>query len=185
MNYTQNDNELIYLISEDSDQYRYILFDKYRPIINNIVTDYYIRYKGFNIDFDDLLQEGLIGFNNAINSYNSTNSIFYTYASLCIKRKMISYVRKFYLKKNSIYINILDDSFFNNYVVFDDDIFLSNMYEYEFSYLKNSLDDKQSLVFELKYNGFTNTEISKLLDLSLSKVNRILCKIKFILKKTN
>ena len=42
-----------------------------------------------------------------------------------------------------------------------------------------------SMVFELKFNGFSNVEISKLLGLSLSKINRIICKIKFNLRKTN
>ena len=37
MNYNQNDNELIYLLNEDSDHYRYILLEKYKPIIISIV----------------------------------------------------------------------------------------------------------------------------------------------------
>ena len=44
MNYNQNDNELIYLLNEDSDHYRYILFEKYKPIIISIVNDYYDEY---------------------------------------------------------------------------------------------------------------------------------------------
>ena len=59
------------------------------------------------------------------------------------------------------------------------------MYEYEFTYLKNILSNDESLVFELRYNGFSITEIGKLLDLSISKINRLLCKIKFNLRKTN
>ena len=184
MNYNQNDNELIYLIGEDNDQYRNILFDKYRPIICSIVNDYYNNYKSINIDYDDLYQEGLIGFNNAINTYNFNDSIFYTYASLCIKRSVISYIRKFFYKKNEIFNNILDDSYFNCYFVFDSDIFLSSMYEYEYTYLKNCLNDDESIIFELKYNGFSNNEISKLLDCSISRICRIVCKIKFNLKKT-
>lgn len=185
MNYNQNDNELIYLLNEDSEYYRYILFDKYRPIIVSIVNDYYDRYNGLYIDYDDLYQEGMIGFNNAINSYNTNNSIFYTYASICIKRSIISYIRKVYSKKNLILNNSLDDRYYDSFIVFDNDIFLSNMYEYEFTYLKNLLSNDESLVFELRYNGFSITEIGKLLDLSISKINRLLCKIKFNLRKTN
>ena len=185
MNYTQNDNELIYLLNEDSDHYRYILFEKYKPIIISIVNDYYDRFNGLYIDYDDLFQEGLIGFNNAINSYNTNNSIFYTYASICIKRSVISYIRKLYSKKNLLFNNSLDDSYYDTFIVFDNDIFLSNMYEYEFTYLKNVLSNEESLVFELKYNGFSNTEICKLLELSIYKITRILYKTKFNLRKTN
>lgn len=186
MTYTQNDNEIIYLLNEDSDYYRSILFQKYKPIIISIVNDFYIKYSGLStLDYDDLLQEGLIGFNNAINSYSSNSSIFYTYASICIKRNLISYIRVLYSKKNILFNNILDDSYFNSLIVFDNDIFLSCMHEYEFTYLKNSLCNEHSLIFELKYNGFSNTEISKLLDLSIDKISRSICKIKFNLRKTN
>ena len=186
MDYTLNDNEIIYLINEDNDYYRYVLFQKYKPIIISIVKDYYQKYNGLSIlEYDDLLQEGMIGFNNAINSYNSNNSIFYTYASICIKRSIISYIRKIYSKKNIIFNNILDDSYIDSLIVFDKDIFLSKMYEYEFINLKNILSNEDSLVFELKYNGFSNIEISKLLDFLIGKINRSICKIKFNLRKTN
>ena len=105
MNYNQNDNEIIYLINEDSDYYRFVLFQKYKPVIISIVNDYYNRYNGLYIDYDDLFQEGMIGFNNAINSYNSNSSIFYTYASICIKRNIISYNVITYLC--NIYLNYI------------------------------------------------------------------------------
>jgi len=185
MNYNQNDNEILYLLNEDSDYYRYVLFQKYKPVIVSIVNDFYKNYSGLCIDYDDLLQEGMIGFNNAIDSYNSDNSVFYTYSSICIKRSLMSYIRKMYSKKNVIFNNILDDSYINSLKFFDNDIFLSNMYEYEFINLKNILSNDDSLVFELKYNGFSNSEICKLLDFSIGKVNRSICKIKFNLRKTN
>ena len=185
MYYTQNDYELLYLVNEDSDQYRNILFEKYKPIITSIVNDYFTRYNGLCIDYDDLFQEGLIGFNNAINSYNTNNSIFYTYATLCIKRNIISYIRGLYAKKNLIFNNCLDDEYYNLFIYIDNDIFASSMYEYEFTNLKNRFSYNDSMVFELKFNGFSNVEISKLLGLSLSKINRIICKIKFNLRKTN
>ena len=185
MNYIQNDNELIYLINEDSDNYRNILFEKYKPVIISIVNDYINKYCGLFIDYDDLLQEGMIGFNNAINSYNSNNSIFYTYASLCIKRNIISYIRNLYSSKNLIFNNSIELKYYDLFIAFDNDIFLSSMYEYEFVNLKNSLSDDACMIFELRYNGFSINEISRILDCSISKVNRIICKIKFNLKKTS
>ena len=185
MNYIENDNELIYMINDNNDEYRYILFNKYKPIIYSIANDYYIKFKYLNLDFDDLIQEGMIGFNNAINTYKNKDSIFYTYSSICIKRNIISYIRSYTAKKNSILNNALDDSFYNNCIVFDDNIFLSEMYEYEFVFLKNIFRYNDYNVFELKYNGFSNREISLLLDLSMSKVNKTIYKIKNILRKTN
>ena len=94
MDYTLNDNEIIYLINEDNDYYRYVLFQKYKPIIISIVKDYYQKYNGLSIlEYDDLLQEGMIGFNNAINSYNSNNSrqnSHWNYSNKRIKSKVAS-----------------------------------------------------------------------------------------------
>ena len=117
MNYIENDNELIYMINDNNDEYRYILFNKYKPIIYSIANDYYIKFRYLNLDFDDLIQEGMIGFNNAINTYKNKDSIFYTYSSICIKRNIISYIRSYTAKKNSILNNALDDSFYNNCIV--------------------------------------------------------------------
>lgn len=183
MNYTYNDNELIYLISEDSEQYRNILFDKYKSIIYSIANSYFNNYKGLNIDYNDLVQEALIGFNNAINSYKEDNTLFYTYAILCIKRNIVSYIRTFYYKKNIMFNNTLDDSYYESNIVFDDDIFISSMYEYEYINIKNSLSNTESMIFELRYNGFSIKEISKLLGYNIYKINRIICKIKCNLKK--
>ena len=185
MNYIENDNELIYMINDNNDEYRYILFNKYKPIIYSIANDYYLKFKYLNLDFDDLVQEGMIGFNNAINTYKFNNSIFYTYSSLCIKRNIISYIRNYTARKNSILNNALDDRFYNTCIVFDTDVFLSEMYEYEFIFLKNIFKYNDSFIFELKYNGFTNREISLLLDLSLSNVNKIIYRIRNILRKTS
>lgn len=184
MEYRINDNELVYMISEDYDLYFKIIFDKYKPIIVSLANDFYNTYKSLGVEFDDFFQEGLIGLNKAVETYNSNDSMFYTYACICIKRNIISYCRKlntnkYKLLNDSIAIDCIKSFSFNN-----DDIFLSDLYEYEFSYLKCLFDDFNALVFELKYNGFTHKEISNLLDISMSKVSSCICKIKLNLKKT-
>ena len=185
MNYKENDNELVYLVGEDSDHYRYILFTKYKNIIYKIGNDYYQKYGGLNLDYDDLIQEGMIGFNRAIDTYNSNCSLFYTYAIICIKRAYITYIRNCYSKKNIINSYKIEDSSYYNNLVYDDDIFISSLYEYEFCKLKNSLSFDESIIFELKYNGFSYYEISKLLDMKISTITKNMCKIRLNLKKTN
>ena len=48
----------------------------------------------------------------------------------------------------------------------------------EFTRCKNYFDIDKSSVFELRYNGFTYKEISKLLDISISTVDGRLSKIR-------
>lgn len=43
---------------------------------------------------------------------------------------------------------------------------------------KNNLDLDKALVFELKFNGFTNKEIGKLLDISVKNVYYCVCFIR-------
>ena len=56
-------------------------------------------YKG-EIDFEDLVQEGLIGLMNAVNYFDkSFGTSFSTFATLCIDRNILSAVRKTLSKK--------------------------------------------------------------------------------------
>ena len=50
--------------------------------------------KGHGVEADDLFQEGLIGLNNAVTGFDeSAGATFRTYASVCIRNRMVSAVR--------------------------------------------------------------------------------------------
>lgn len=67
---------------------------------------YYESRIFFNVEKEDLLQEGLIGLYNAINDYDeSKNSSFVNFATLCVSRKMISYIKMRNRKKRSVINN--------------------------------------------------------------------------------
>ena len=87
------------------------------------------------------------------------------------------YFNKLYRKKNLIHINSvsLDDTLVD-YAV---DSFRADFIDdEEVITFKNSLTDIESLVFELRFNGFTCKEIAILLDLALSSIYSYLKKIK-------
>ena len=47
------------------------------------------------IDINDIMQEGFIGFDEAIRSFSQDeNATFYTFALLCIDRQIVNYLRK-------------------------------------------------------------------------------------------
>ena len=64
-----------------------------------------------------------------------------------------------------------------------DDMYLS-FYE-KILRFKNSLNDTQSQIFELKYNGFSNKEIGKLLSIHPRVVYNNLCLIRDRMKISN
>ena len=189
MDYKQfNDYEVIYMIKENDEDSRNLLIKKYKPIINKISNKYISSVKTFGIELDDLVQEGMIALNKAINTFNVENSVlFYTYASICIERQIITYCARANSKKNYC----LNHSYFDeNYYSFCDekaliDNFLAEyMSESEFKFYKNLLDIKCGSVFELRYNGFSYKEISQLLDISIGTVDARLNKIRTVLQES-
>ena len=180
MDYKQlNDYELIYKVRENDEDAKTLLFNKYRPLIYKSANRYIQNCETF--EYDDLFQEGVIALYKAIDTYDEVNSaLFYTYACVCIDRRMNSYCRTGLSKKRTLYFNSLeyDDRIFFS---FDDPIHYF-IEEEKFLFLKNLFSFPVSIVFELKYNGFSSIEISELLGISRNAVSHRLCKVREILK---
>ena len=70
-----NDFELLYLTcSEDEEAYD-ILYNKYKPIVE-IKAKKYLRYgQGKGLDINDLIQEGMIGFSEAIRDFKTQKDV--------------------------------------------------------------------------------------------------------------
>lgn len=178
-----NDFEVLYLIGENQSDAKNIIFEKYKPILVSLSKKYHVAVKNRGIDYDDIYQEALIGLNYAIDHFNNgKNNTFYTYAVLCINSRLKTYVHASFNSKNkilndSIAIDLGDDNDienigFNNYSQ-DEVCFLDRLIEF-----KNTLDFNKALVFELKYNGFSNKEIGTLLELSVKNVYYCVCSIR-------
>lgn len=83
-----NDYELLDYISENNSDANEILYNKYIPLINSIAKSLYKYCKNQGLELNDLCQEGLLGLNYAIKTFDDTkDNTFYTYARTCIKRK--------------------------------------------------------------------------------------------------
>ena len=73
------------------------LLNKYKPMVNRIARGYFLN----NGDFDDIIQEGMIGLHKAFLSYDiNSNATFATFAYLCINRQVQSAVRNSQNSKN-------------------------------------------------------------------------------------
>jgi len=169
-----NDYEICYSIRENDDEALNIMFDKYLPIIKKMVSKFYVKYKNIGISYDDLIQEARIGLMKAINGYDESKSLFYSYAIMCIESQLITYCRN-YNKLSNYPLNYnLGDSSIDNFAVSEDDfsyperIYLENEKFFE---CKNLLKFDFSIVFELRYNEFTYKEISIFLDLPISTID--------------
>ena len=176
MNYKNyNDYELISMVREDDEFSYYSLFEKYKPIVKNISKEFYDRYSDYGYDYDDFIQEGYVGFQNALNKYDSSKgALFYTFVELCIRRRLLSFTKNITLPKRNIsnkYFVSLDDL-----DVRDNSVSLNDELDYEdtMNTIKDvlySLDLKYTAPFELKMNNFSLKEISILLEVSINSVS--------------
>ncbi len=88
---TYNDNELLYLIEEKSEEALEILQEKYLILIKTKIKEMKIPYDKRS----DYLEEGLITLNKAVKTFDSKkSSSFYSYFTLLLNRKFIDLLRK-------------------------------------------------------------------------------------------
>lgn len=184
MEYEYNDYELIYLIKEGIEEAVELVLEKYEPLIKNTASYYINCFGRKKVDYDDLLQEGRLGLIQAIRGFSDKKeALFYTFAVLCIKGRMINFMLHNNRLKNYPLNNSysLDDNVLSNNV--PDDFDINSIFDYfyleeKIIMFKNTLDFDDSLIFELKFNSFSYKEISKLLDIDIKKVDNCLYKIK-------
>ncbi|MEE0946095.1 MAG: sigma-70 family RNA polymerase sigma factor [Acutalibacteraceae bacterium] len=91
-----DENKLVAEIQEGNTDSFQIISKRYMPVIN-----YYLS--AFNCsdnDKDDITQEALLALYSAAGVYNFSSASFSTFASVCIKRSIITSLRKLSGKKN-------------------------------------------------------------------------------------
>ena len=179
MNYDDlNDNELVYLCSENNENATIELINKYKGRILIILKDFLKKYKIVGIEISDLYQEGLIGLLNAIETYDKDRDVtFYTYANACIKSSIITTIRSTFTQKNRILNTsysldkMFEDSENNFYEIFKDEREEPNkkLIDHEETVeltnrIKSKLSENEKVIFELKLQGLDNKEIAELID---------------------
>ena len=167
-----NDYELIYMIRENDESSKSILFEKYHPVLVSIANEFYLKYNQYGYDYDDFLQEANIAFFNSLISFNENkNVLLYSYITLCFRRKLMSFCKKITKGfKNNIY-NDYDD--FPDIIDFNSDVFSDVSYVESEKKLRNiilNLSFLDSAIVELRINGFSYKEISLLLEIPTSTI---------------
>lgn len=199
MNYRDyNDFELLSYISEKNEEASEVLFEKYRPLINATANRLYYYCKNTGLELNDLIQEGMLGLNLAMTTFNENKeTTFYTYAKTCIERKIISLVvssrrlkHKFLNESLSFEINDevsqsfiheknLEDNSYNP----EEILVNSESLEELIKTVSSHLTDFEIQVFELKLNGFDYKEIAEILDKDTKSIDNALQRIKTKIKK--
>lgn len=187
-----NDYELMYMVEENDDA-KELLFDKYRPIVLKMANKYKLEGKKIGLEIDDLIQEGYVGLVSAIKNYNPDDkTLFYTYALISIKSKIINCLRSGACKKhyclnqsislskpvvNDRNLTLSDFIIDNNSVVPDLIVQEKELTDLLKDYLY-TIDVNMAAIMELMINGFSTIDIAILLDLSNKNVSNYIFRIR-------
>lgn len=167
-----NDYEIVYLAQEMDENFKEILLKKYYNVLCYKVNKVYSFLRDKGVEYDDVMQEGYLALDEAINNYNQdSKASFNTFLSICIDRKLCSLITKCNRKKDVI-LNEASSIDFDFDIVLnevsyvkDPEILLIEEEEYldRYNSILNMLSFFEGVVFELVANYFSISEICDIL----------------------
>ena len=179
--------------NDDSESMELIL-KSFKPKVNAICREYFL----IGSDFDDILQEGMIGLYKAIQNYDKQkNNNFSQFASMCIHRQIQNAVKIANAKKHiplNDYMSINTEGGVENngdspqiYLVTKDKGAEKISLEKEqnshiINQIKEQLNEEQFKVLLLYLNGYKYNEIAMIIDVKPKKIDNIIQTIKRKLK---
>lgn len=196
-NYNEyDDNELLYLISEHNEEAEKILYEKYKPVVEIKAKKYRLLGKKMGLEYNDLIQEGLIGFNDAIKGYKDNKEVlFRSFANMCVERQILSILayhgrKKYSLLNDSSSLDIPIDGegrTLSETITDGDDpskmIELAEENHILYEKIYKDMTDFEKNVFDLKMLGLEYKEIASMLDKSYKSIDSALQRIRLKVKK--
>ncbi len=190
-----NDYELVTLAHEHNEDAINILYDKYRPLIIGKAKEVYKNIGNKGVELADMIQEAMIGFEEAIRDYNQDDkAIFYTFVCVCIDRQLMSAALKFSRGKHKILNeaisfdgladenNILDFIPDNSSDPFLRIVSMENKEEIRKS-AKKILTDYEYKVFEYRIQGYNNKDIAIMLNKDSKAIGNTIQRIRMKISK--
>ena len=191
------DNEVVNMVC-DNEEATDLLYEKYKYIIDILLSKYRAVLKYHNLDVLEVRQDAIIAFMDAINNYNQEkNASLPTFITICVNRKIQNVIRK----SSTIKETVLRESFSLDYTYGDDDettladiiieensnpelkVINKENYNILVSKIDESLSPFEKEVFDLMINSFQTEEISKLLNEPVKKIDNTTHRIRDKIKK--
>ncbi len=184
-----SDEQLVKLANSGDDSSLDFLLKKYKRMANKIARSYFL----IGSDYDDLLQEAMIGLYKAIKSYKETEKAsFKTFAYLCITRNVQSAVKSAHSKKNAILTDAISlssvsknedndeiDLIIPSTVLSPEKELIENEnYQEVKEIITNTLSKFEQKVLKLFLLGESYEQISKTLNITYKSVDNALSRIR-------
>ena len=192
-----NDYELISLAQEHNEDAVNILHEKYQPLINKKSRKFFKYLQNKGVELSDLIQECTIGFEEAIQNFNSSEDVsFYTFANVCMDRQLMSELTrqnrdKYKFLNEAVPLETInEDNDTSNLIDFIQDNTnnpeLGLLFDEEFKELyakiSKQLTELEECVFKLKLQAFSYKEIADILDKDEKSIDNAIQRIKTKIK---
>ncbi len=197
MEYKIDDQEAILLVKENNQDAQEMLLKKYKYIISIIIQKYRQMAQSLKIDYNDLYQEALIGFIEAIHNYQDDKEAgLPRFITICVERKIQNTIKKASTKKNKLVTDSLSlDQTYNSLsplmdIISDNNINnpLVNLTQKEnveelTTRIKSILSKQEYEVYCLLINGINYQDIATLIEKSAKQVDNSIQRIRNKIKK--
>ena len=179
---TDNDDllRLVKLASSGDNEALSLLVSKMIPDVRREAS----KFSGaVGVDSDDLFQEGMIGLLSAARSYKTDcGASFRTYASVCIRNRIISAVKKASGGK-SVRRDLLVP--LETELSYDDGLVVKEECDRLFGFIETQLSERERSILKLFLSGLSYGEIAQKLGSSSKSVDNALQRVRRKLKKYN
>lgn len=197
MNNEITEMELLHLISENNEDAKDILYQKYKYIIDIIMAKYRNGMARIPVDYNEAKAEANVAFSDALLKYSSEkNCSLPTFISLVVERKIQNCIRNADTIKNKMYKEAVSlDYDYDGLTRSLQEIIpdksvdpLTNM-ENEENYreltkkIKEFLSPFENDVYKLLINGFNYNEIAKILHREPKQIDNTIQRIRTKIKE--
>ncbi|MBQ4030412.1 MAG: sigma-70 family RNA polymerase sigma factor [Bacilli bacterium] len=198
MDYTNiNDEELIHMVREESEDAKDILYEKYKYIIDIELRKYKRIAYALAYDVSELSQEALVGFADAINNYREDKEAsLSSFITLCVDRRLQVAIKKAGRLKNQMIKEalsleeeynassqlkeLLSDNSLNDPL---ENMLKEENYNELKKKIKEELSDSEYEVYTYMINGLKYDEIANLINKNLKQVDNTIQRVKSKIRK--
>lgn len=199
MNYDDySDDYLLQMINESSEEAKDAIFEKYRYIIDIEVKKYSNMASLLGYDYNDLYQDALLGFADALNGYrNDRNASLARFITVCVDRRLQLSIKKAGRIKNKLIADslsldynyeqfssplkdLLSDNFLNDPL---EKIVKNEKLEELVESIKQNLSVAEYEVYTLMISGLNYNDIAIILDKTPKQIDNSIQRIRTKIKK--
>lgn len=185
----QTDKQLLELINKGDSVALSVLLVRYKTMVNAIARPYFL----IGGEYEDLVQEGMIGLYKAVISYNDfENTAFSSYAYSCIKSKILDVIKtanrdRHKALNNCIPISLYNESTSSTLANSAEEVAIQNDINSNIlSKIQQVLNKQEQTLFFAYLEGKSYQELAaefnksyKAIDNALQKIKKKIKKVKF------